>query len=44
MKSGNQLRKFYSLIEVFEAYEHLVTQYDPTKGQGVLFVKYINIF
>ena len=38
------VRKVYRLIEVFEVYEYEVTQYDPTTGQGGLFVEYINTF
>ena len=29
---------------MFEVYEYQVTQYDPTSGQGGLFVEYINAF
>ena len=29
---------------MFEVYEYKVTQYDPTTGQGGLFVEYINTF
>ena len=38
------VRKGYRLIKVFEVYEYEVTQYDPTTGQGGLFVEYINNF
>jgi hypothetical protein len=31
-------------MEVYEVYEYQVTKYDPTTGQGGLFVDYINTF
>ena len=36
--------KGYRLVEVYEVYEYEVTPYDPTTGQGGLFVEYINTF
>jgi len=38
------VQKCYEVIEVFEVYEHDVTQYDPQTGQGGLFAKYIDTF
>ena len=38
------VQKVYRLIEVFKFYEYQVIQYDPTTGQGGLFVEYINTF
>jgi len=38
------VEKGYRLIEVFEVYEYVVTQYDPATGRGGLFVEYINTF
>ena len=32
------------MVEVYEFYEYKVTQYDPSTGQGGLFVEYINAF
>jgi hypothetical protein len=32
----------YKLLEVHEVFEHQVTQYEPEKGDGGLFVEYIN--
>jgi hypothetical protein len=31
-------------VDVYEVYEYEVTQYDPQKGEGGLFVEYINTF
>jgi len=38
------VQKVYLLVEVFEIYEYQVTHYDPTTGQGGLFVRCINTF
>ena len=38
------VQKVYRLIEVSEIYEYHVTQYEPSTGQGGLFVEYINNF
>jgi len=38
------VQKSYEVIEIFEVYEHAVTQYDPQTGQGVLFVEYVDTF
>ena len=38
------VQKGYQVIEVFEVYQYGVTQYDPKKGGGGLFVEYINTF
>jgi hypothetical protein len=32
------------LMEVYEFYEYEITQYDPTTGEGGLFVQYTNTF
>jgi hypothetical protein len=34
----------YKLVEVHEVYEYQVTKYDPKRGDGGLFVEYINTF
>jgi hypothetical protein len=36
--------KGYKILKFQEIYEYRVTQYDPTTGQGGLFVAYINRF
>jgi len=36
--------KGYCVVEVFEVYEYVVTQYDRQSGEGGLFVEYINSF
>jgi len=41
---GLTVQKGYRLIEVFQVYEYKVTQYDPSTGQGGLFVEYLNTF
>jgi hypothetical protein len=38
------VEKGYRVIEVIEVYEYNATQYDPTTGEGGLFVQYINTF
>jgi hypothetical protein len=38
------VQKGYEVIEIFEVYEYVVTQYDCETGNGGLFVHYINTF
>jgi len=36
--------KGYEIVEIIEVYEYAVTQYDPQRGEGGLFVEYIDTF
>jgi len=38
------VQRGYEVIEIFEVYEYVVTQYDHQAGQGGLFVEYISTF
>jgi hypothetical protein len=38
------VQKGYRVIEVYEVYEYVITQYDKQTGEGGLFVQYINTF
>jgi hypothetical protein len=38
------VQKGYHVIEVYEVYKYKVTQYNPQRGRGGLFVEYINTF
>jgi hypothetical protein len=38
------VENIYQLVEVYEVYEYEVTQYDPQKNEGVIFIEYINTF
>jgi len=38
------VRKGYGILEMLEVYEYQVSQYNPERGEGVLFVKKIIIF
>ena len=38
------MEKDYRILEIYEFYEHQVTQYNPEAGKGGNFVDYINTF
>ena len=38
------VEKGYKILEIYEVYQYKVTQYDPEKNEGGLFVNYINNF
>jgi len=38
------VEKGYRILEIYEVYEYLVTQYNPETGEGGLFIDYINTF
>jgi len=38
------VEKGYSIIEIYDVYEYLVTQYNPETGEGDVLADYINIF
>ena len=38
------VEKGYRILEIYEVYEYQVIQYNPERGEGGLFVDYINTF
>lgn len=38
------VQKGYQIIEIYEAWEYIMTKYDPTTNEGGIFSEYINTF